>query len=159
MSWLIGKDWCSDGFGAGGEGDAENEMAGWHHQIDGHEFELTLRVGDRQGGLERSQRVGHDWATELNWIPFWFPTSCHSKPIVLSFLSSMHCLSFLLLCGDMGMTDETLLGCVVAEDPYSDLWDSKCSSSCPHYSLAGESLASLSLDINRMPSPWVLWSI
>ena len=29
----------------------EDEMGGWHHQIDGHEFERTLRVGDGQGGL------------------------------------------------------------------------------------------------------------
>ena len=27
-------------------------MAGWHHQIDGHEFEQVLGVGDGQGGLE-----------------------------------------------------------------------------------------------------------
>ena len=26
-------------------------MAGWHHQLDGHEFELTPGVGDRQGDL------------------------------------------------------------------------------------------------------------
>ena len=26
-------------------------MAGWHHQLDGHEFEWTLGVGDGQGGL------------------------------------------------------------------------------------------------------------
>ena len=29
----------------------EDEMAGWHYRLDGHEFELTLRVGDGQGGL------------------------------------------------------------------------------------------------------------
>ena len=29
----------------------ENEMAGWHHQLDRHEFEYVLRVGDGQGGL------------------------------------------------------------------------------------------------------------
>ena len=29
----------------------EDEMAGWHHQLDGHEFESTLAVGDGQGGL------------------------------------------------------------------------------------------------------------
>ena len=29
----------------------EDEMAGWHHQLDGHEFEQTLGVGDGQGGL------------------------------------------------------------------------------------------------------------
>ena len=29
----------------------EDEMAGWHHQLDGHESERTPGVGDRQGGL------------------------------------------------------------------------------------------------------------
>ena len=29
----------------------ENEMAGWHHQLDGHEFEQAPVVGDGQGGL------------------------------------------------------------------------------------------------------------
>ena len=33
------------------KGSAEDEMAGWHHRPDGHEFELTLGVGDGQGGL------------------------------------------------------------------------------------------------------------
>ena len=29
----------------------EDEMAGWHHQLDGHVFGWTLGVGDGQGGL------------------------------------------------------------------------------------------------------------
>ena len=29
----------------------EDEMVGWHHQHNGHEFEQTLVVGDGQGGL------------------------------------------------------------------------------------------------------------
>ena len=33
------------------KGTTEVEMAAWHHQLDGHEFELTLGVGDGQGGL------------------------------------------------------------------------------------------------------------
>ena len=49
----------------------EDEMAGWHHQLDGHEFEWTLGDGDGQGGLvccdSWGHRVGHDWVTELNW--------------------------------------------------------------------------------------------
>ena len=37
-------------------------MAGWHHQLDGREFEWTPGVGDGQGVLQfmGSQRVGHD---------------------------------------------------------------------------------------------------
>ena len=30
---------------------AEDEMVGWHHQLDGHEFEQALRVGDGQRSL------------------------------------------------------------------------------------------------------------
>ena len=30
----------------------EDEMVGWHHQLNGHEFEQTLEVGDGQGSLE-----------------------------------------------------------------------------------------------------------
>ena len=30
---------------------AENEMVGWHHRLDGHEFDQALRVGDRQESL------------------------------------------------------------------------------------------------------------
>ena len=29
----------------------EDEMAGWHHQLDGHEFEYTMGFGNGQGGL------------------------------------------------------------------------------------------------------------
>ena len=35
----------------GGGGDNRGEMAGWHHQLDGHEFEQGPGVGDGQGGL------------------------------------------------------------------------------------------------------------
>ena len=33
------------------KGPTEDEMAGWHHRLDGHEFECTPGVGDGQGGL------------------------------------------------------------------------------------------------------------
>ena len=29
----------------------EDEMVGWHHQLDGHEFEQALGIGDGQGSL------------------------------------------------------------------------------------------------------------
>ena len=29
----------------------EDEMVGWHHRLNGHEFEQALGVGDGQGGL------------------------------------------------------------------------------------------------------------
>ena len=41
-----GRDW-----GQEEKGTTEDEMAGWHHQLDGHEFGWTLAVGVGQGGL------------------------------------------------------------------------------------------------------------
>ena len=40
----------------------EDEIAGWHHRLDGHEFEQAPRVGDGQGVPQsmESQRVRHD---------------------------------------------------------------------------------------------------
>ena len=47
----------------------EDEMVGWHHQLNGHEFEQALGVGDGQGSLGMykfmgSQRV--DMTERLN---------------------------------------------------------------------------------------------
>ena len=76
-SWLIGKD--SDAgrdWGQEEKGMTEDEMAGWHHRLDGHEFGWTLGVGDGQGGLACCDSCGGKesdmterlkW-TELNWI-------------------------------------------------------------------------------------------
>ena len=41
-----GKDW-----GQEQKGTTEDEMAGWHHRLDGHEFGCTPGVGYGQGGL------------------------------------------------------------------------------------------------------------
>jgi len=64
-----GRDW-----GQEEKGSTEDEMAGWHHRLDGQEFEWTPGVGDGQGGLvccdSWGHRVGHNWATELNWRVF-----------------------------------------------------------------------------------------
>ena len=37
----------------------EDEMVGWHHQLDGHEFKQALAVGDGQGGLVCCSPWGH----------------------------------------------------------------------------------------------------
>ena len=37
----------------------EDEMAGWHHRLNGHEFEQALGVGDGQGGLMGCSSWGH----------------------------------------------------------------------------------------------------
>ena len=37
----------------------EDEMVGWQHQLDGHEFEQALRIGDGQGRLVFCSPWGH----------------------------------------------------------------------------------------------------
>ena len=74
-SWLIGKDpdtgkeWRQEE-----KGMTEDEMIGWHHRLNGHEFEWTPGVGDGQGGLAccgpwvaKSRTLLSDW-TEPNWV-------------------------------------------------------------------------------------------
>ena len=60
-----GRDW-----GQEEKGMAEDEMAGWHYWLDGHEFEWTPGVGDGQGSLACCDSRGHkesDTTEQLNW--------------------------------------------------------------------------------------------
>ena len=71
-----GRDWRQEE-----KGTTEDEMAGWHHWLDGHEFEQAEGVGDGQGdlgaavlGVPKSQTWMNDW-TELRvqdkrWAPY-----------------------------------------------------------------------------------------
>ena len=71
-SCLIGKapdawkDWRQEE-----KGTMEDEMVGLHHRLNRHGFGWTPGVDDGQGGLaccsSWGRRVGHNWATELNW--------------------------------------------------------------------------------------------
>ena len=70
-SWLIGKD-PDAGKDRGQEekGTAEDEMVGWHHRLNGHEFEETLGVGEGQGGLASCGSWGQkesDTTERLKW--------------------------------------------------------------------------------------------
>jgi len=60
-----GKDWRQED-----KGMIEDEMVGWHHWLDGQEFELAPGVGDRQGSLVCCSPWGHkesDMTEWLNW--------------------------------------------------------------------------------------------
>ena len=70
-SWLIWKDPDSGrDWGQEEKGTTEDEMAGWHHGLNGREFEWTPGVGDRQGGLRCCNswcRKESDTTEQLNW--------------------------------------------------------------------------------------------
>ena len=84
QNWLIGKDpdaekdWWQEE-----KGTTEDEMVGWHHQLNGHGFGWTPGVGDGQGCLACCSSWGRkeldttEWLKwiELNWVKF-----THSSP-------------------------------------------------------------------------------
>ena len=70
-NWLIGKDsdsgkdWRQEE-----KGMTEGQMVGWHHRLDGHEFEQVLGGGDGQGNLACSSPWSckeWDMTEQLNW--------------------------------------------------------------------------------------------
>ena len=74
-SWLIwkdpdaGKDWRQEE-----KGMTEDEIVGWHHWLNGDEFEQTPGVGDGQGGLACCGQWGckeSDMTEWLNWTDIW----------------------------------------------------------------------------------------
>ena len=91
-SWLIGKDFdAGRDWGQEEKGTTEDEMARWHHQLDAHEFEWTLGVGDGQGGLACYNSWGHkelDTTELLKW------TELKRKSFTVS--SKLHSFIFLI---------------------------------------------------------------
>ena len=68
-NWLIGKDpdagkdWRQDE-----KGTTEDEMVGWHHRLDGHEFEQTPEDNEGQGGLACCSPGGRK-GSDTTWWP------------------------------------------------------------------------------------------
>ena len=69
-----GRDWKPE------KGVTEDEIVGWHHWLNGHEFERTLGEGEGRAILvccsPRHCRVGHDLATEQQWPILVVVNSC-----------------------------------------------------------------------------------
>ena len=58
-----GRDW-----GQEEKGMTQDEMAGWHHRLDGCESEWTLGVGDGQEGLACCDLCGHKELDTTEWL-------------------------------------------------------------------------------------------
>ena len=75
-SWLTGKDPdAGKDWGQEEKGTTEDEMVGWHHQLNGPESEWTPGVGDGQGGLACCDSWGRkesDTTEWLNWTELAF---------------------------------------------------------------------------------------
>ena len=68
-NWLTGKDPDSaKDWGQEKKRPTEDEMVGWYHWLNGHEFEQALGVDDRQGSLVCCSSRGHkSWIWPRNW--------------------------------------------------------------------------------------------
>ena len=76
-SWHIGKDpdagkdWRQEE-----KGMTEEEMVGWHHQLNGHEFESALGVGDGQGSLAWYSLWGCKDSDTIELLKWTEPSTC-----------------------------------------------------------------------------------
>ena len=90
-----GRDW-----GQEEKGTTENEMAGWHHQLYGHESEWTLGVGDGQGGLACFDSWGHkesDTTEQLNWTELNWMIWMNLEPTIQSEVSQKEKCEYFIL--------------------------------------------------------------
>ena len=64
------RPWCWENWRREEKGTTEDEMVGWHHWLNGHEFEQTSGVGDGRWSLVCCSPWGHkesDTTAQLNW--------------------------------------------------------------------------------------------
>ena len=83
MEFIWKRPWCWERLKAEEKRVAEDEMVGWHHWLDGHEFEQVPGIGDGQESL-----VGHkelDMTEQVNWTDVFI--ECMSHTILNSVLS------------------------------------------------------------------------
>ena len=87
-SWLTGKDPdTGKDLRQEEKGATEDEMVGWHHRLNGHEFEPTLGDSEGQGGLACcSPWVAKSW-TQLS---YWITTTWNRECLLLPFPSPLH---------------------------------------------------------------------
>ena len=94
-NWLIGKDpdagndWRQEE-----KGTTEDEMVGWHHWLDGHEFEQALGAGDGQGSLACCSPWGYKESgvtEQLNWTEAKKRLWNRKVTFIESLLCARHC--------------------------------------------------------------------
>ena len=97
-----GRDW-----GQEEKRTTEDEMAGWHHGLDGRESEWTPGAGDGQGGLACCDSWGckeSDTSEQLNWTELnWTLTITWNDSLF------EHCSSINRSCEDFKINQERLL--------------------------------------------------
>ena len=162
-NWLIwkdpddGNDWRQEE-----KGTAEDKIVGWHHWLDGHEFDKAPEVGDGQGSLAYCSPWGHkelDMTEWLNWTDMRFSRQEYwsdlpfPSPVdyILSELSTMshvswvalHCMAHCFIELDKAVIH------VISLVSFLSLWFSFC------LPLPSEEIKSLS-HVRLFATPWTV---
>ena len=96
-NWLIRKDPdARKDWGQEEKGTTEDEMVGWHHRLDRHEFEQALGVGDGQGILACCSPWGHK---ESTWLSNWTKVSTYLLTLINIYAISISHINSLYLQG------------------------------------------------------------
>ena len=79
-NWLIGKDpYAGKDWRWESKGTTEDEIVGWYHWLNGHEFEQTLGVGDGQGSLVCCSPWGRKESDTSEWLNWTYIFQCYSR--------------------------------------------------------------------------------
>ena len=90
-NWLTGKDLdAGKDWGQEEKGMTEDNMAGWHHQLKGHESERSPGVGDGQGGLVCCSPWGHKEYSITERL-YWLNYNNCKWSIILKDCDSLYC--------------------------------------------------------------------
>ena len=91
MSQLIGKDPdAGKDWGQGEKGATEDEMVGWHHQFNGHEFEKILGDGEGQASLcVAVQRIAKGWTQFSDWTTTRWKKHSHWDAALINSLATL----------------------------------------------------------------------
>ena len=109
-NWLIGKDldpgkdWKQEE-----KGMTEDEMVGWHHWLNGHEFEQAPGIGDGQGSLACCSPWGHkesDTTERLNWTELKHKFCMHWETKIFVWLTFLW---YSLYCNGLELSHQYLL--------------------------------------------------
>ena len=90
-NWLIGKDpdagkdWRQEA-----KQTTEDEMVGWHHRLNGHEFDWTPGFGDGQGSLACCSQWGPKELDTTEWLNWTEPLAFTNDSTVIKLCLSLH---------------------------------------------------------------------
>ena len=91
-SWLLRKDPDAGKHGKQEKGETEDEMVGWHHHLNGHEFEQALGVGNGQRSLACCSPWGHKESDMTEWLSLSLPIQGEALEGIIVFDISLLCL-------------------------------------------------------------------